>query len=148
MGALRKNPTDTERVLWRYLRMRQFKGFKFRRQQPLGRYVVDFVCLSKKLIVEVDGGQHLASPEDAERTAWLESQGFRVMRFWNNQVLSDMESVTKVIWDALSCGHETPHLNPPPQGGRSYSTHRFSSWAKIINCNHQLISQTPRSLRN
>ena len=60
--ALRKNPTETELSLWRRLRMRQFKGFKFRRQQPLGRYVVDFVCLSKKLIVEVDGGQHVENP--------------------------------------------------------------------------------------
>ena len=82
--------------------MRQFKGFKFRRQQPLGRYIVDFVCLSKKLIVEVDGGQHVAGSEDSKRTAWLVSQGFRVLRFWNNQVLGDIESVTKVIWDALS----------------------------------------------
>ena len=125
--SLRKNPTETERVLWGHLRMRQFKGFKFRRQQPFGRYVVDFVCLAKKLIVEVDGEQHAVSSEDAVRTAWLESQGFRVMRFWNNQVLSDMECVTKVIWDALSCGHETPHLNPPPQGGRRHSTHSISS---------------------
>ena len=125
--ALRKNSTDTERVLWRHLRMRQFKGFKFRRQQPLGRYVVDFVCLSKKLIVELDGGQHLENSEDKERAEWLESQGFHVLRFWNNQVLRDMECVTKVIWDALSCGHETPHLNPPPQGGRRYPTHIISS---------------------
>ena len=107
--------------------MRQFNGFKFRRQQPLGRYVVDFVCLSKKLIVEVDGGQHATSPGDLERTAWLGSQGFRVLRFWNNQVLGDIESVTKVIWDALSYDQETPHLNPPPQGGRRYSTHTISS---------------------
>ena len=107
--------------------MRQFKGFKFRRQQPLGRYVVDFVCLSKKLIVEVDVGQPMENSEDMERAEWLESQGFYVLRFWNNQVLSDMECVTKVIWDALSCGHETPHLNPPPQGGRRYPTHIISS---------------------
>ena len=124
--ALRKNPTDTEHVLWRYLRMRLFKGFKFRRQQPLGRYVVDFVCLSKKLIVEVDGGQHVENPDDMERTEWLESQGFHVLRFWNNQVLSDMECVTKGIWEPLSYSHETPHLNPPPQGGRRYSTHSIS----------------------
>ena len=125
--ALRKNPTETELALWRRLRMRQFKGFKFRRQQPLGRCVVDFVCRSKKLIVEVDGGQHVENRDDMERTEWLESQGFHVLRFWNNQVLSDMECVTKVIWDTLSYSHETPHLNPPPQGGRRYSTHRFSS---------------------
>ena len=74
--VLRKNPTETERALWRDLRLRQLKGFKFRRQQPVGPYVVDFVCLEKKLVVEVDGGQHVMNAEDLERRVWLESQGF------------------------------------------------------------------------
>ena len=125
--ALLKNPTETEQALWQRLRMRQFNGFKFQRQQPLGRYAVDFVRLSKKLIVEADGGPHVANLEDLERTAWLESQGFRELRFWNNQVLGDIESVTKAIWNALSRDSETPHLNPPPQGGRRYTTHTIPS---------------------
>ena len=114
--ALRNHPTDTERALWRHLRQRQFKGFKFRRQHPIGSYIVDFVCLENKLIIEVDGGQHAASAQDLGRTSWLEDRGFRVLRFWNNQVLSEIEAVTKAIW-------EPPHLNlatashlwrPPP----------------------------------
>ncbi len=85
---LRKHPTDAERLLWRHLRLRQLGGYKFRRQQPLGPYIVDFVCLAKRLIVEVDGGQHAEqAEEDAQRTAWLEAQGFRVLRFWNTEVL-------------------------------------------------------------
>jgi len=72
--------------------------------------------------VEVDGGQHNASAKDAERTAWLESQGFHLLRFWNNPVLREISAVTNAIWEALSCDRETPHLNPPPQGGRRYST--------------------------
>ncbi|MBI2114345.1 MAG: endonuclease domain-containing protein [candidate division NC10 bacterium] len=101
--ALRSTPTEAERALWKHLRMRQIEGHKFRRQQPLGRYVVDFVCLEKKLIVELDGGQH---PEqvarDTERTAWLERQGFRVLRFWNHQVLNETDAVREAIREVLS----------------------------------------------
>ncbi len=101
--ALRKNPTEAERALWKHLRMRQLEGHKFRRQQPLGRYIVDFVCLEKKLIVEVDGGQHSELVvSDSTRTAWLEAQGFRVLRFWNHDVLRDIEVVKEVIRGALS----------------------------------------------
>ncbi|OGB90346.1 MAG: hypothetical protein A3H39_09345 [candidate division NC10 bacterium RIFCSPLOWO2_02_FULL_66_22] len=100
--ALRKNPTEAERSLWKHLRLRQLEGEKLRRQQPLGRYVVDFVCLEKRLIVELDGGQHAEQvASDAERTAWLESQGFRVVRFWNHHVLNDIEAVKEAIRDAL-----------------------------------------------
>ena len=133
--ALRNNPTDTERALWRHLRQRRFKGLKFRRQQPIGPYIVDSVCLERKLILEVDGGQHAVSAQDLRRTSWLEGRGFRLLRFWNNQVLSEMEAVTKAIWEALSCPplgdvacqNGTPHLHPPPQGGRRYSTHTSAS---------------------
>jgi very-short-patch-repair endonuclease len=111
---LRKNPTDAERALWRRLRLRQIAGCRFRRQHPLGPYVADFVCLNRKLIVEVDGGQHAAQvTHDTERTTWLEGRGYRVVRFWDNEVLRDPDSVAEVIRQAL-----TPHLNPPPQGGR------------------------------
>lgn len=69
--AMRNNPTDAERVLWRQLRLWQLGGYKFRRQQPLGRYIVDFVCLEKRVIIEVDGGQHAQTPEDEERDTWF-----------------------------------------------------------------------------
>lgn len=101
--TLRKNPTEAERALWQRIRLRQLEGQKFRRQQPLGRYIVDFVCFEKKLIVELDGGQHAARVlSDAERTAWLEQQGFRVLRFWDNDVLKNIEAVSETITAALS----------------------------------------------
>ena len=88
---LRRNATDAEQKLWRHVRNRQLGGHRFRRQQPLGPYIVDFVCLELKLIVEVDGGQHAGQVDrDEERTAWLESQGFRVLRLWNTQVLTEI----------------------------------------------------------
>jgi len=74
---LRKKSTDAERLLWRHLRAKQLEGFKFRRQQPIGNYVVDFVCFENRIVIEVDGGQHAIEKEkDSERTKWLESQGF------------------------------------------------------------------------
>jgi very-short-patch-repair endonuclease len=86
--ALRNNPTEIEKLLWRRLRMWQLDGYKFRRQQPLGNYIVDFVCLEKRLIVELDGGQHAEQSDyDARRDAWLSQQDFSVLRFWNNDVL-------------------------------------------------------------
>jgi very-short-patch-repair endonuclease len=106
---LRKHPTEVEIKLWRHLRLRQIGGYKFRRQQPLGTYIVDFVCLEKKVVVELDGGQHAEQiSEDAQRTAWLESQGFHVLRFWNHQVLEEMETVKAVIYQTLL------DFNPPP----------------------------------
>ncbi|MFH1034502.1 MAG: DUF559 domain-containing protein [Pseudomonadota bacterium] len=86
--SLRKGQTEAERLLWRRLRSRGLAAFKFRRQHLIGPFIVDFVCLDRKLIVEADGGQHaLAAEQDQRRTRYLESQGFRVLRFWNNQVL-------------------------------------------------------------
>ncbi|MGH7890390.1 MAG: endonuclease domain-containing protein [Thermodesulfobacteriota bacterium] len=115
---LRKNPTESEQMLWKHLRLRQLGGYKFRRQQPLGPYFVDFVCLEKRLIVEVDGGQHSEQiAYDSERSGWLEAQEFPIVRFWNNEVLKEIEVVKEVIAEALGCRF-TPHLNPPPQGGR------------------------------
>jgi very-short-patch-repair endonuclease len=99
---LRRNPIDAECMLWRHLRLRQLEGYKFRRQQPLGPYIVDFICLEKRLVVEVDGGQHSSQSEyDKDRGRWLESQGFRVLRFWNHEVLKDIDAVKEVIWQAL-----------------------------------------------
>ena len=99
---LRKNPTDAERLLWMYLRYRQINVHKFRRQRPIGQYVVDFVCLEKALVIELDGGQHSQQVVyDSQRSRWLEAQGFRVLRFWNNQVLEEIETVKAAILEAL-----------------------------------------------
>ncbi len=102
---LRKNSTDAERALWRVIRSRQLGGYKFRRQQPLGPFVVDFVCLEARLVVEVDGGHHDEAEDrahDQRRSQWLEGAGFRVMRFWNHDVLNQLDSVSEAISNALS----------------------------------------------
>lgn len=99
---LRKNMTDAEQRIWRALRLRQILGVKFRRQHPIGPYIADFVCIESKLIVEVDGGQHAdQAPYDEDRTQWLEAKGYRVLRFWNNDVLGNMEGVLARILEAL-----------------------------------------------
>jgi adenine-specific DNA-methyltransferase len=99
---LRKNLTDPERLLWHHLRNHQIKGFKFRRQHPIGNYFADFICPSKKLVVELDGGQHAdRTAYDAKRTAYMESNGYRVIRFWNNDVMRDVDSVLEVILRTL-----------------------------------------------
>ncbi len=109
--------TDAERRLWRRLRLKQIDSARFRRQAPMGNYIVDFVCHESRLIVELDGGQHAAQGEhDAARTAWLEGEGYRVLRFWNNEVSENLEGVVQVISAALRAA--APHPNPPPQGGR------------------------------
>jgi very-short-patch-repair endonuclease len=97
--------TDAEHRLWYYLRGRRLAGWKFRRQVPLGNYVVDFLCEEARLIVEVDGGQHSEmQAADAERTRWLEARGYRVVRFWNNEVLGNTEGVLETLSPALSQG--------------------------------------------
>jgi len=99
--ALRARMTDAERKLWFALRDRRFAHFKFRRQVPLGRYVADFVCFDARLVVEVDGGQHAQSMRDKLRDRWLVANGFRVLRFWNNDVLSNLDGVSTRIAEAL-----------------------------------------------
>ena len=102
---LRRDQTDAEQMLWARLRNRQLDGWKFRRQVPLGKFVVDFVCYDEKLVVELDGGQHGENPDDdATRTAWLEARGFRVLRFWNHEVLENLEGVLTIIAKALPPG--------------------------------------------
>lgn len=98
---LRQNSTDAERKLWSCLRNSQLEGFKFRRQAPIGKYIVDFVCLEKCLIVEVDGGQHAENIKDKERDSWLESEGYKVIRFWNKEVLAETNGVLEVIRKTL-----------------------------------------------
>jgi very-short-patch-repair endonuclease len=117
---LRKNMTDAERRLWSRLRGRQFGGFKFRKQAPIGPYIVDFVCFEAKLIIELDGGQHmLRNHEDEKRTAWLNTEGFRVFRYWNHLVFEDLDPLVEAIWLALHADRDhAPHPDPPPQGGR------------------------------
>ena len=99
---LRNNATEAERLLWRHLRRRQLDGFKFRRQRPIDPYVCDFVCLEASVVVELDGSQHIAQAAyDANRDAFLRSQGFRILRFWNADVLSQTDSVIDTIYEAL-----------------------------------------------
>jgi very-short-patch-repair endonuclease len=100
---LRKTPTDAERRLWHGLRNKQLDGFRFRRQQAMGPYIVDFFCPEASLVVEIDGGQHDANAaQDAVRTQWLEERGYRVLRFWNNDVLANTEGVLLTIREALN----------------------------------------------
>ena len=100
--AFRRRSTDAERRLCSILRNRSFENLKFQRQHPIGNYVVDFVCLEKSFIIEVDGGGHAdQKKKDDERTQWLESQGFKVLRFWNDEVLKETDGVIKAIGHAL-----------------------------------------------
>lgn len=98
---LRRHMTDAERHLWRHLRRRNLAGAKFRRQHPIGPYVVDFVCLEHRLVVELDGGQHLGSATDAHRDAWLRAHGFQILRFWNDQALVQTEAVLERVFATL-----------------------------------------------
>ncbi len=113
--ALRRQASEAERTLWQQLRKRQLHGFKFRRQVVIEPYIVDFVCLDAKLIIEADGGQHAdQAAYDGRRTAKLESMGYRVMRFWNHEILGELPGVLEQIASALL---EAPSPQPSP-GGR------------------------------
>ena len=104
---LRKNQTDAENLIWRHLRRNQLEGFSFRRQHPIGKYIVDFVCLEKRLILEIDGGQHdLEKDKDGQRTNWLMSEGYRVLNFWNNDVLTNLQGVLETIRLNIISNHE------------------------------------------
>jgi len=94
---LRREATDAERRLWSAVRDRRLNGYRFRRQYPIGPFIVDFACTKERLIVEADGGQHSDSKTDDARTAWLESRGWRVVRFWNNEILQNPEGVIDAI---------------------------------------------------
>ncbi|MEW6516849.1 MAG: DUF559 domain-containing protein [candidate division FCPU426 bacterium] len=98
-----KNTTDTEAYLWQRLRGKRFESMSFRCQQPLGNYIVDFISLEKKLVIELDGGQHVENKDEhQERDGWLKAQGFTVLRFWNNEVLTNVEGVLKTIQRQVS----------------------------------------------
>jgi very-short-patch-repair endonuclease len=105
--GLRSRMTDAERKLWFALRDRRFEGFKFRRQVPLGRFIADFVCFEARLVIEVDGGQHAENFRDRYRDRWFAANRFRVMRFWNNEVLSNLEGVMTLLAEALAA-EKTP----------------------------------------
>ena len=120
---LRSDMTDAERRLWYRLRAHRFGGLKFKRQAPIGRYIVDFICFEYKLIVELDGGQHNGNANDRVRDAWLSNEGYRVMRFWNNDVLKRSNVVLQMIAQAVSTSELTPlpasfARHPLPQGER------------------------------
>ncbi|HEX5507351.1 MAG TPA: endonuclease domain-containing protein [Pseudolabrys sp.] len=114
--SLRQEMTDAERKLWFALRAHRLQGLSFRRQTPIGSFIVDFVCHDRRLVVELDGGQHVESKSDAERDRWLGSKGYRVLRFWNSDVLRNLAGVLEII--ISSTNEATPLPNPPPQGGR------------------------------
>jgi len=112
---LRQQATDAERVLWKHLRARRMAGHKFRRQVVIEPYIVDFVCLEARLIVEADGGQHLEQVEDdLNRSIFLESLGYKVIRFWNHEILGDIHTVLERIHGSLI---EAPSPQPSPGGG-------------------------------
>jgi len=99
---LRKTQTDAERRLWQLLRNRSLGGCKFRRQHPVGSYICDFVCIDRQLVIEVDGGQHAERIEnDKERTSYLESKGYTVMRFWNHEMLTETDAVLEKILNMI-----------------------------------------------
>jgi very-short-patch-repair endonuclease len=119
---LRHELTDAERKLWSVLRNRQLQGAKFRRQQPIGPFIADFVCQNGRLVIEADGGQHSDSLADARRTAFLESKGYRVLRFWNNDILNNVDGVAQVIAKALSTPHPAQAAPESPSPSRGEGT--------------------------
>jgi len=109
--SLRKDSTEAEMLLWRHLKAKRFCGYKFRRQEPIGKFIADFVCFETKIIIELDGVQHKESRErDQERDRWLEENGFKVLRFWNNELFESLESVLNSIKKQLG----PPSSNPLP----------------------------------
>ena len=112
--AMRRAMTDEERLLWQWLRKPGIPGLRFRRQAPIGHYIVDFFCPAKSLIVEVDGGQHAVNDRDAVRDAWLASRGYRVVRFWNNDLTSNVDGVFAEIARVAAL--------PPPEIANAIST--------------------------
>ena len=109
--SLRTNATETEKALWRLLRSRRLANLKFRRQVPIGPWITDFVSFERRLIVEADGSQHAESARDEQRDLDLEQRGFRVLRFWNNDILQRSESVLEAILDVAS-GYPSPVCAP------------------------------------
>ena len=116
---LRENSTDAERSFWSRVRAHRLLGHKFKRQQPMGSFIVDFVCLAAKLVVELDGGQHSIDDSDKIRDEWLRNEGFKVLRFWNNDVLSNIDGVIETMMKYL-----TPSPQPSPIKGEGAGEER------------------------
>ncbi|MGB7293984.1 MAG: DUF559 domain-containing protein [Candidatus Aminicenantales bacterium] len=113
---LRKRSTGAENFLWKQIRAKRLNRMKFRRQEPIGKYIVDFVCREKKIIIELDGGQHSEQREkDQERDEWLRSEGFRVLRFWNNDILRKIEDILEIT--LKECLESPSPSSPPIKGG-------------------------------
>ena len=143
--GMRSAPTDAEAVLWRQLRAHRFAGHKFKRQQPIGNYILDFVCFEAKLVIEVDGGQHMESASDKLRDEWVVSQGFTVLRFWNNEVFQNLEGVLMRILEALP--PSPPPLSHPGRGAKRGSRTRpqkVNDFEKIATTAKQSPSLSPR----
>jgi very-short-patch-repair endonuclease len=115
---LRRDLTDAERRLWSILRNSKLEGAKFRRQQPIGPFVADFVCQDRRLIIEADGGQHSDSTVDERRTAFLEQRGYRMLRFWNNDILDNIEGVAGSIAAVLATPHPARASRESPSPSR------------------------------
>jgi len=114
--TLRDNMNEAERRVWQILRSHHMQGYKFRRQVPIARYIADFVCQEAGLIVEIDGGQHdRSSPREAEQSGFLRNEGYRILRFWNDEVLANLAGVHETIAEEL--GRITPTQTLPHQGG-------------------------------
>jgi very-short-patch-repair endonuclease len=117
---LRRKMTDAEHALWKELRKHGL-GWRFRRQFPVPPYIADFACVEARLIIEADGGQHARSSDDDLRDAELRRQGWRVLRFWNNEILANPQGVLRTIAEALGpLRKRSPHPNPPPLGRREW----------------------------
>jgi len=110
---MRSAPTPAEHRLWQILRGKRFDGYKFKRQLPIDNYIADFACLARRLIIEADGGQHGQDAPDGRRDAYLTGQGFRTLRFWNNDIFDNEEGVLTRILEAL----HSPLPNPSPARG-------------------------------
>ena len=115
---LRRDMTEPERKLWSVLRNGRLDGAKFRRQQPVGPFIADFVCQEQRLIVEADGGQHAENLADARRSAFLRSKGYRVLRFWNNEIMSNLDGVAQIVATALSTPHPAQAAPESPSPSR------------------------------
>lgn len=121
--VLRRNQTDAESLLWYHLRDRHLSGHKFRRQHPIGVFIADFVCIESRIVIELDGGQHvLQGEEDNRRSAYLKSKGYRVVRFWDNEVLKDTQAVLEAILKMMES--DTPSPRPSPPQARERETDR------------------------
>ncbi|MCD0422113.1 DUF559 domain-containing protein [Rubrivivax sp. JA1024] len=115
--SFRQNPTEAERKLWQRLRRPAFAEAHFRRQATIGPYYADFACHRLRLVIELDGGQHAGSESDLVRTGYLNAAGYRVLRFWNNDVLNNIDGVMQTIVDAIRAAPPTPDPSPPQERG-------------------------------